>query len=138
LGGFYDAIEEIATQISVLSAATVKERYFQNDYYEALMADLNARLATRSQAAIPDSPALVEMLRRNFGLIVEKYSGTAARIDPQRDGWFRSRSEIISMRVKELPLWDDEGMRAQFVKLAIVCRWRVRLSVCKEHCYADA
>jgi hypothetical protein len=120
-GGFYDVIGELATQTDIFSPTTLIARYAHNDYYDELIGQLNDRLVAQSQSAVPDSPALVDALRNNLRMVAEHYAGACASIDPGRDGWLKSRSEQVYARVERLPL--SEGMRAQFVKLAIV--WNV-------------
>jgi hypothetical protein len=122
-GSFYEAIGEVAIQSNRVSAAVVREQHFQGSYHQSLLTELNERLSSRHQPLVPQSAALMEVLRKNFGMIAEHYDGTAAAIDPKEDGWAMGRAEIITARVNRLPFWDDEGIRAQFVKLAIV--WNV-------------
>jgi hypothetical protein len=69
---------------------------------------------------IPDSAALLDKLRSAFRGLAQHHSGSVPALDPTKDGYFKSRWQIITEHVNRLQCFQTKGMSAQFMKLANV------------------
>lgn len=119
-GSFYEALTELAIETELFAASNINTAHASRDFYSAFLDDLNRRLAKFNQPPVPKSPALIENLTKAFGAAARRFYGDISSI--ARGGWgiFWSQSDKVYRRAHSLPGFSGEGMRIQFVKLAVV------------------
>jgi hypothetical protein len=118
-GPFYDSVGELATETNLTDPSVIRSSDLETNVI-SLLNEINRRLELKNDERVPDSPLMFEWLKETFRILIDEYHGDVTEIDPQSDGFFRSRMEIIEERVAALPGLRSEGMQAQFVKLAPV------------------
>jgi hypothetical protein len=120
---FYEAVGHLATHSEIFSVKSVLEGHRSNSYWENLFKQLNDRLKVGGQAQVHPTAVLTDRLKSTFAVLASDYKGNAAIIMDGRP-WTNGRLlNTVYKKLAAFPGLEEEGIRAQFAKLAIV--WNV-------------
>jgi hypothetical protein len=115
---FYAAITDLLTETELFSVKSVLTQHSSNKYYDSIYQELNRRLKIRSQQEIAESAELKQRLTNTFTVLASKYGGDTTKL--HTDG---KPLDLVYKRLKAFSVLQNEGIRANFVKLGVV--WEV-------------
>lgn len=119
-GEFYGAVGELIVDKTLLATETIAAHAAEDAYYDSLLQRLNKVLVARGQNEIGDSADLRGRLKSTFLALVEKYGNDVGRLNAGTAWSNRRRLDVVYRNLKSFPTLKSDGMRAQFVKLAVV------------------